>query len=232
MIIAGIGWGFICLHRILCPTFAVLPRFDEIRDLTKMETTHLLYLILSAPLAWTFLLICSTLAVVQFLPDYQGSYFFGLAVSLVFILAEFSEEKNKLETKFMSTLKKDLLSPLREPGSKYQPYSPLQMRMACWRTPQLNVNDYGDLTFECAACNRARRLSQAEICFRGTRRRFVVKCDQCQEPSIIRITGTFLSRYKAVTEAYIPRSQEKKTPHRNPATAGPGVPATRQYPPS
>ena len=186
-IIVGIAWGFVCLHRILCPLFAVLPKFEEIRDLTKLETTHLVYLLVSAPLVWTFVLTCTSLAVVQFLPELRFSYFFGIAVSLVFIMAEFGEEKKKLESKFMSTLKKDLLSPLREPGAKYPPYSPLQMRMACWGTGGLSVREYGDLMYECAACNRARPLQRAEICFRGTRRRFVIRCDKCREPTIIRI---------------------------------------------
>jgi hypothetical protein len=221
MTIAGIAWGFICLHRVLCPTFAILPRFDEIRDLTKMETSHLLYLILSAPVVWAFLLICSCLAVHQFLPTYRFSFFFGLVVALVFILAEFGEEKKKLETKFMSMLKKDLLSPLREPGSKYQPYSPLQMRMACWRATQLDAREFQNLTFECAACNRLRKISQVEICFRGTRRRYVVRCDQCREPSIIRIGGSMLSQYKAITEAYIPRSQEQIAQHQKKKPPGP-----------
>jgi hypothetical protein len=190
--------------------FSILPKFDEIRDLTKMETSHLLYLLLSAPLVWSFFLLLSFLVMWQFLPQYQFPFFFGNAIALVFILAEFGEEKKKMETKFMSALKKDLLSPILEPGMKYTPYSPLQMRMACWRTTHLDMSMYRDLTYECAACARQRPIITAEVCFRGTRNRYVLKCDLCQEPSIIRIGGSSFSQYKVYTEAYIPKSQENQ----------------------
>lgn len=227
-IIVGIAWGFVCLHRILCPLFAVLPKFEEIRDLTKLETTHLLYLLVSSPLVWTFVLTCTSLAVFQFLPAVRYSYLFGIVVSLTFILAEFGEEKRNLESKFMSTLKRDLLSPLRDPGAKYPPYSPLQMRMACWGTNGLSVREYGDLSYECAACNCFRQLSKAEICFRGTRRRFVVRCDKCSEPSIIRIAGSFLSQYRVITEARIPRSEEEAAHSRQNVPVNSGASQTQR----
>jgi len=227
-VIGGVAWGFICLHRILCPTFSILPRFAEIRDLTKMETTHLLYILLSAPAVWPFFLLLSLLIMVQFLPKYQFSFIFGLLVALVFILAEFGEEKKKMETKFMSALKKDLLAPILEPGMKYPPYSPIQMRMACWRATGLDVRIYRDLSYECAYCGRSRPISAAEICFRGTRRRYVLKCDLCRQPSIIRIAGSAFSQFRSHTEAYVPRPQEEKQPQKQPPPPSPGPPRQKR----
>ena len=204
VLIAGISCGLISLPRILYPLYSILPNFREIRDITKLETSHLLYIILSTPVLWTSFLICTLLAVIQFLPQHLFIFLAGLLTASFLAMPEFYWEREELQSRFMNSLRDDLLMPAEEPGSKFPTYSALQMRTACWRANDLNISPYRNLVYECAVCNRLRLLATAAVHFRGNRKRYIVECDLCSKPSIVRVTGTPFSKPRIVTEARLP----------------------------
>lgn len=203
-LVVGLCWGFICLPRIIYPIGSVLPRFREIRDLTKLETSHILYMILNAPAIWIMLLFCSFLAIEQFVPHYELFFLSGLVIALLMVLLDFRSGRKNLERKFIISLEEELLAPTRKQGSMFPEYSILQMRLACWRTHDMEVAPYRNLHYVCAVCYRQRMISKAKVCFHGNRKRYILECDLCHMPSIIRIGGGFFSEYKIITEACLP----------------------------
>ncbi len=215
--LSGVGIGFLCLSQILYPLYFLLPRYDELYDVTKLEHSVLLYTILRVPVVWATLLLTALLSVIQFFPNFQIHFFFGLMCSLIFVIVELISKRGSLEAHFMDSLRGAMLAPETEEDAKhkYVQYSVQQMRSMGWKAKSLDVARYGDLVYECAICNERSKISDSMVYLRGNGNRYVVECGRCQKPSIIRITNVKPSGFRVFTEARLPEA-DKYYHKRNP----------------
>jgi hypothetical protein len=202
MFLVGLCVGLFGFNHTIYPLFCILPKFKKIYDITKYKPSILLYAILRTPVLWTFVLVCSTLFIMEFLPKYQIVYFPGLLVSLISVIIELPRRNVDIESLFMDSLKELFMGPKEDRYEKYSQYSVLQMRMADWRASTADVSPYESLSWECAACKKKNRLSKKSICLQGNGKRFIVRCETCNHPSIIRIQG--ILNYRLRTEARLP----------------------------
>jgi hypothetical protein len=218
MLFAGLGWGFLAMPSCVYSLAAVLPKFDDIQDLTKLETSHLLYIVLRSPAMWLAFTFCVLLAVNEFLATYLLDCLLGLGVALVLVIRECYAKRNQEQKDILSALKKEILSPITDPAERFPPYSPRQMRLANWRPTQVALKGFRELTYQCAVCYQHRKLSEIKACFRGNRNRYIVECDRCGQPSIIRLAKGVFSEYEVITEARMPehRRTDEERPERAP----------------
>lgn len=227
MIFVGFFWSFVAMPRVLYAAAAVIPRFSEIQDLTKLETSHLLYIVLRSPVVWLAFSGVLLLAVNEFFPECLPAFLLGFTVSLFLLIVECYRARGEQQGKFLDELKKEILTPLKDPLEKFPPFSPRQMRMANWRTTGTELTGYKHLTYECAVCLRRVKLKDAKVCFRGNRNRFIVECNLCREPSVIRVSVSLFSEPEVITEARMPEHRTRTASRRREEKRALNTPAAR-----
>ena len=229
VLIAGLGWGFLALPSCVYTVAAVLPKFKALQDLTKMETSHLLYIVLRSPVIWLAFTFCSFLAVHEFLGSCLWDFLLGIGVALVLVVREYYHGRNQEQMDILKAFKKKILNPLADPTERFPPYSPWQMRLANWRPAEGVLKAYGESSYQCAVCFRNRKFSQSQAVFRGNRGRYIVRCDECGQASIIRVVvSKVYSGYEVITEARMPerRKEEEVIRERSEDTTHRGDPRT------
>ncbi len=209
----GMGIGLLSLF-IIIPFFSMINKFSELEDITKLEKPTLLYSISVWPAIWLLLLILSITTVIKLFPEYKLGYFFGLAIAFVYVALEVMNLDPNKESKIVNSLKKSFndpqISPDEEPdcsknqNGTYPRFSTKKMALANWSTDTLEADNYKNLPWECTNCQKKILIEEGEVILKGNKNRYIVECNKCSEPSIIRVIGHALSGYSIMTEARLP----------------------------
>lgn len=203
VLLAGIGLGIPSFHSIIYHCFVVFPKLRKIKLFSRPEAHRLLLPIFQGPLLWALLIVVSAVVVFMALPKFAFVFFAGLLIGLAGVLIELQDHTDKSpEDLLPDALKKQMLGGDSDKEEKHARFTPFQMRMASFKPMNTSINPYKDLPWECAVCQETNSLKDEQVVLRGSKMRFVVKCDSCGEYTIIRISGIVNCRVR--TEGQLP----------------------------
>jgi len=203
VLLAGICVGIPAFHSIIYQVFIVFPKLRKFKLFSKPEAHRLLVPIFQGPVLWGLLIVASAVIVYIALSKFAFVYFAGLLIGLVGVLIELQDESDKSAEELLpELLKKEMLGTESKEDAKYSRFSPFQMRMASFKPMNTSINPFKDLPWECSVCDAKNNLTNEQVELRGSRMRFVVKCDECGDYSIVRISG--IVNCRARTEGQLP----------------------------
>ena len=210
----GMAVGIPALSQIVSSLFIVLPNYRRLKEVTTLEHPFLLYILYRGPLIWATGLVFACSVVLVFLPEYDAPYLVGVFVALVTSLIEVSHGKNVEEYLPDGPILEAWRRSEQKDLSGYPAYTDLQMKMAGWHVNDINVAPYRDLPWECAMCGATNHLERESVLLQGIGNRYILKCDRCRMPTIVRVRGLF--RCRILTEGRVPAYAPVHTAERPP----------------